>query len=239
MKKRINGVLISLLLLIAAFGFSIYPQQETVQEKPEAIEKVNIEELSTYVNEIDDYRESFNNNDIVARLVIEDIGIDSMITKTTNNSYYLTHNLAGEDDVLGNPFVDFRNELPLGEERQINIYSHNSDYASYQEELPFYKLEKYLDTETFNNAKDIYLYTDEEALKYQVYAVKIITTSNEHTRLDSKNAETWEKHLNYLVEDTSQCRGKCKLKDTDQLLILQTCNFQPRGSYILVIMKKV
>lgn len=213
--------------------------QKVIAEVPNEPVKIVEQVQEEYVSKINDYRSEYNNNDIVAELVIDDLEIDTLITKSTNNEYYLKHNLAGEEDVLGNPYIDFRNDLPLGQERQINIYSHNSDYYSYQEQLPFYKLESYLDEEKFNKSKNVYLYVEEEILKYEVYALKIITTDNEHTVLDSKSEDRWNKHLEKLLTDTKYCKDDCKLNSTDKLLILQTCNFQPKNSYILIILKRV
>lgn len=239
MKKRIIGVSLILLLLAVILNLRLYPSKVVAIEKTKPIDIGDLPVEEVYVSKINEYREEYSNNDIVAELVIDDLGIDSLITKSTNNEYYLNHNLTGNDDVLGNPYIDFRNELPLGLERQINIYSHNSDYYSYQEQLPFYKLENYLDEEKFDNSKNVYLYTEEEILEYEVYALKIITTDNEHTVLDSKSDARWDKHLEKLLTDTKYCKDDCKLDSTDKLLILQTCNFQPRDSYILIILKRV
>ena len=48
---------------------------------------------------------------------------------------------------------------------------------------------------------------------------------------------TW--NLTKLLEDTKYCKKDCQLTKEDQLLILQTCNYDPKGSYILLISKKI
>jgi len=232
-----KGKLILLVVLVVML-LSIATLNKTVEEPN--IEPVFEEvEKETYISKIKDYQSEYNNKDIIAELVVKDLEIDALITKSTNNSYYLDHDINKRESNLGNPFVDYRNSNNLWLERQINIYSHNSDYYAYQEKLPFYKIEKLLDKDTFEKTENIYLLTEKEKIEYEIVAIKIVTTDNEHTVLDSKSDERWNNHLTKLLSDTTYCKGDCKLDLNDKLLILQTCNYNPKGSYIILIAKKI
>ena len=236
--KKIKGTLVLLVFLVVTLLClsSIKTNGEVEITKP-VIEEEVIQE--TPIKKISEYRSEYDNKDIIARLVIEDLEIDTLITKSSNNSFYLNHDIHKNESNLGNPFIDFRNSNNLSNERQINIYSHNSDYSVYQEQLPFYKLEKLFDKDSFDKVKKVELYTEEEKIEYEIIALKVVTTDNEHTILDAKSNERWEQHLDKLLSDSKYCRDNCKLNLEDKLLLLQTCNYNPQGSFIILITKKI
>ena len=238
MKKRIKiglALLTSLIML-----FYMYKYLNNRNDNKEVIQSTQtIIESDIYENSIPDLRNIYNNQDIIAELKIPSISLDSVITKTTDNKFYLNHDAYKNNSILGNPYIDFRNEDNLDNEKQINIYSHNSSNSDYQDKLPFYKLENYLDKSVFENSSDIYLLTEEKQIKYQIVAVKVITSNNEHMILDTSNSDKWVKHIDNLLKDTVYCNDNCKLSKDDKLLILQTCHYNPVGSYLLVIAKKI
>ena len=57
--------------------------------------------------------------------------------------------------------------------------------------------------------------------------------------MDAKTDELWKEHLDKLLTNTKYCNSDCSLDGDSQLLILQTCNYQPNGSFLLVIARKV
>lgn len=189
---------------------------------------------------IETLKKAFHNDDIRARLVIKDIGLDAVITKSTNNVYYLKYNAYKKPSKYGNPFLDYRNHNNLDSEKQINIYGHNIYDELSSKNQPFAKLENYLDYNTFEKDNRIMLYTDKETLMFKVYAVKIITESErEHMIINDLNEEQWIQHYENLLSNTKYCKDECKLDKEDNILVLQTCHFDPKNSYILVIAKKM
>ena len=180
-------------------------------------------------------RKIYNNNDIIAKLVIKDINLNTVITKATNNVYYLKYDAYKKPNEIGNPFIDYRNNSNLTKEPQINIYGHNLEGDN---TLPFYNLTKYLNKETFTNSSDILLYLDNTVLKYEPYALKIVTEDEREHMILNPEETTIKNHLNKLLENTTYCKEDCILKETDDLLILQTCNFKPIDTYIILIAKK-
>ena len=207
----------------------------------DTLEQVVVSEVvpEVYVSQIDDYKSEYNNEDIVAELKIDGIGLDTVVTKGNNNDYYLNHDAFKNESIFGNPYVDFRNEFPLDEERQINIYSHNFKGDKYDDLLPFSKLESYLNEQVFSDSSDVNLFIADKAIKYEVYAVKIITTDNEHTIIDSSSDERWQHHLDNLLSDTLYCKDDCHLSSNEKILVMQTCNYNPEGSFLLVIARKI
>ena len=194
----------------------------------------------TIIPDISTLRLNYNNTDIMARIVIPSINLESIVTKTNDNEYYLKHDINKKSSIIGNPYIDYRNNDDLAHEKQINIYSHNVDNKEYAEYYPFAKLENFLNKDTFNKSSDITIYTDNRILKYQIYAIKIITKEeNEHMRLTPVDSLSWQTHLDALLTDYKYCKKNCKLEVDDDILILQTCYYHEKDSYIILIAKKI
>ena len=121
-------------------------------------------------------RKQFNNNNIVARLEIPGVEIDTYVARTTNNEFYLNHNAYNAYDELGYPFADYRNK-DLKNSKQINIYGHNSQVESLHEKLEMINLRAYLDKNFFDNYKYMYLSLDEGKYKYRI---ETRNTTNTH-----------------------------------------------------------
>ena len=195
-------------------------------------------EVEDYVNELPNYRSQYGNNDIVGKLTIPNINIDSLVVRTSNNTYYLDHNLYHQSDILGAPFFDYRN-TDLVNNRQINIYGHNTQDSRYYDQLPFINLEAYIDQNIFNNYKDVYLSIDEKQIKYKIVAIKIINNSdNEHMKLLFSGDDDFLNHSNKLLQNTLYKEDNLIINKNDKLLVLQVCHYNPMGSYLLVICKE-
>ena len=121
------------------------------------------------------YREYYNNEEVIARLEIPNV-FNLIITRTSDNEYYLNHSINKKSDIKGTEFMDYR-VTPYS--KQINIYGHNSLVY----DLPFKKLENYLDESFYNNNKYILLQHDSGRRIYQIFSFKRVTTDYEHMTL--------------------------------------------------------
>ena len=136
-----------------------------------------------YVSPISDLKIKYNNEDIITELVIPSLEIDEVVTKTINNEYYLNYDVYKNYSIYGNPYMDFRIDDTLLDEKQINIYSHNIEEKSLKNKVVFSKLEKLIDKEIFDKTQKMYLLTDEGKIEYDLYAVKLIKNDKEHMLL--------------------------------------------------------
>ena len=223
----VNNVCFSRDIVIITNNYYINPQEDDSGGevvKPE-LDLININKLK-----IDK-----GNNDIVGVVRIDSIGLNAIVVKGKDNEYYLKHDLAKNSSIFGTEFVDYRNNNDLAKEKQINIYGHNSRNEDYYSKLEFSKLNKITDKTTFNNLSDIYFYIDNDVLIYKPVIVKVITTDYEYTRLVFNNEEVLKKHLKNLSSNTMYCNGDCSISEDKDIIILQTCYYDPVGSYLLLI----
>ncbi len=256
LKKNKIKFLIAFTLIISLTFTTYYiytnnTPKETISPKVKEIIKKNktnknqntnndnkqIEKKDTYINQLPNYRNQYNNQSIFGKLVIPELEINTLVTKTNNNSYYIDHDIYNNYSILGNPFFDYRNKF-LSTDRQINIYGHNTQSEKYYDSLPFTNLEAYTDENIFNTVKNIYLEIDERQLIFQVIAVKIITNNdNEHMKLVFYSDEDFLNHSRKLLDNTL-FNDNTEITASDRLLVLQACHYNPKGSYLLIIAKE-
>ena len=189
-----------------------------------SLEKGNQDKLV----KLEEYQNYYHNDDIIARLVIEGTNIDSLLVKTTNNKFYLNHTLYKTKNYKGSNFVDYRTPL---DSKQINIYGHNSKEGN----MMFTELEKYLDKDFYEDHKYINLYDGKNTRVYEIASVYIDKTSHEHIIVNPSNRKD---HIDKLSQ-FSIYKTDTDLKEDDDLIILQTCYYKPKNSYLVVVAKRI
>ena len=168
----------------------------------------------------------------MGNIIIAGTDIDEYIVQTTDNDYYLKHNLKKEYDIAGAVFMDYRNSI---DDKKILIFGHN---ARKLETVPFHDLEKYLDKDFYNNNKYIDLKLGDEDSKWLIFSVMIVKKGdNTHMKLEF-NDDTWMQHLNYLKSNSIYNTG-VDIASSDKIVVIQTCNYNPENTYILVCAKRI
>lgn len=245
--KKILIVLIPIVVFVA--GYFVYdnfikrPGIPSVNKliddkKKQGYPNEQDKDVSNYVNELPNYRNQYGNQDIMGKLEIPGLNINTMIVRSSDNAYYLNYSLYRQWDGLGVPFFDYRN-LNLNSDRQINIYGHNTQKPEFYDQLPFTNLEAYMDEQMFKTYNDIYLSIDERQIKFELVATKIITDgNNEHMKLVFQNDADFLQHVNKLLSNTVYKSENAYFTSNDKMLVLQVCHYNPMGSYLLVIGKE-
>lgn len=213
MKK---AIFIFLFIILMSFGISI--------KKPN--KKVTV--VNTKRIKIDTVESA--NQDIVGHIKIPNTKIDYNIVKTTDNKYYLNHNIKKEIDPLGAVFIDYRNKLS---DRKILIYGHNSKTKI----APLKELENYLDYTYFKNNNLIYLKLENNNYIYKIFSVILIDKDNyTYTKLNYTTDE-YINHLNWL-QNASIHKSNVALEPNSHIIIIQTCNYYPKESFLLISAKR-
>jgi sortase B len=228
--KKVIKTLYSLLVIvfIALSAYSLY--RYINQEKENKNIKNNIKEEVSLIQEtlpLEYYKKYYLNEDIVGSLKIDGTNIDTLLVKATDNNYYLNHNLKKEYDEIGSIFVDYRVDL---DSKQINIYGHNSNVY----DVMFKELEKYLSKDFYENHKYITIWNGNKTIVYEIFSVQVITNNYEYMNVDSTD---WDKH----IEELNKSLYKTNITATtkDDILVIQTCNYNPINSFLIINSKKI
>lgn len=258
-KKKKNNALRTLLIIIAFIGlfltgyaiynwidsknFEVPSVKDLIYQKGQIDysdkDKYQYSPSTTYKNELPSIRSQYGNNNIVARLEIPGVDIDTYVARAQDNAYYLNHNIYNQYDELGYPFADYRNRN-LNEARQINIYGHSSQVESLHDKLELINIRAYLDKNFFDNYQYMYLSLDEAKYRYRVEAVKIVNSSDpEHMKVVFYNDNDFINHTQKLYQNTIYKRADTTITARDKLIVLQICNYNPPKSYLLVIAKQM
>ena len=121
--------------------------------------------------------------------------------------------------------MDYRNNI---DSKQINIYGHNS--RTY--DIPFRKLENFLNKDYFNKNKYIILQTELEKRIYEITAIKEVK-DNEHMQIKLQGSN-YLKHLDKLVDNAYHYR-EIKYDENSNILVLQTCSYANKDSYYIIV----
>jgi len=194
------------------------PPQNISQE-----EKENINKLFSEDTDLSQARKDNGNDEIVGRIEIPGV-FNLSLTQTKDNDYFIEYNIKKKRSNKGTEFIDFRNKMT---DKQINIYGHNSRLY----DLPFKKLENFLDKEFFNNNQYLLFQHEKGRRIYEIAAIKKVTTDYEHMIV---NAKDQKEHITKLLENPIQSR-ELEYDENTNIIVLQTCIRQEDGNYYILI----
>ena len=143
MKKRIIYIFISLFIIILIlFSFTKVSSSTKI--------KISNDKDDTNKQLITKYQKEYNNSDIKAILKIDDILL-TPIVQTTDNNYYLKHDINKNENNNGEVFLDYRIK---DDSKKIIIYGHNNPNGTYENHLNKLKNKSLYNTNTKINSKD-------------------------------------------------------------------------------------
>lgn len=233
LKRRFNWKILFVFTIIIFILIGTFYFLGTNKEKSKVDDKKKIVENDyAYENPFPYLREIYQNDDIIAEVEISSLDFKELVVKGNDNDYYLTHDIQKNKDKIGTTFLDYRTK-DIDKAKQINIYGHNSDYY----DLPFGILENYMDEKFFNNHQEITLKTDLNEYSYKIFAISTIPKESDEHMIISYEEEDFINHINKMREN-ALFDTKEKVTKKDQILILQTCLFNPE-KYLLLFAKKV
>ena len=236
--KRQLPIIILIGVCIICVGLLLLPTKEVQKEKTKTEEiakqegKEEVEEPQIDLGQPDiikQYQTEYNNPDIVAELEIPNTDIKTPIPRGTDNDFYLDHLPDKQESYLGSIFLDYRN---TPDDRKIIIYGHNSPNI----DTIFHGLEQYTNSDYYQTHQDIYLQTANQRYRYKIFSVYIATSNVSHVNLNLTNPE-YTRHLQWIKEQSLYDTG-ISINNED-IIILQTCYYNPQNSYLIIAGKKV
>ena len=228
MKKNIFVVIIACFLITLSTLFLFNLNNKKLENKK--IKKIINKTIENSKDDITNAKDSYGNEDIIGNITVSGTDIDEYIVQTTDNNYYLNHNLKKEYDIAGAVFMDYRNSV---DDKKILIFGHN---ARKLDTVPFHDLEKYLDESFYRENKYVDLKFNEDT-KWLIFSVMIVKKGNNtHMKLEFDD-NSWLEHLNYLKSNSIYDTG-VDVSFDDRIVVIQTCNYHPENTYILICAKK-
>ncbi len=222
-----------------AFGFSernLIDNSQTSWEAPNAFQKnadgvfIGFEELIK------------QNPDIVGWIKVDGTNIDNPVYKTTDNDYYINHNMNKKQSKYGAVFADYQNIIAKeGNSQSVVLYGHHmsdgSMFASLKNyrNLDFYKTHPIIDFTTLYNKA-----------KYKVFAVMITNAtadgdngnifSYRYTHFSSGKA-----FVNYTKDVKARSMLNCNVDiiETDEIIALSTCVYDFKEARLVVFARKI
>ena len=228
--KKILSIIIIFLIIALAIIIPLSIKDNTSQnELPlEKIEEVKedktLDRLFSKDIDLKEYQEKYNNEDITIRLEIPDM-FNILIVKGKDNKYYLNHDLYKKKDNKGSEFLDYRVNY---NSKQLNIYGHNSKTYN----IPFRKLEQFLNEDFFNKNEYILIQTPEGRRYYKIFSLKEVDTDYDHMRIN----QTGDKYLSHIANFLNNTMYKRDIKYTEKsnILVLQTCSYKNDDTYYII-----
>ena len=229
MKKNIFVVIIACFLITLSTLFLFNLNNKKLDNKK--VKKIINKTIENSKDDITNAKDSYGNDDIIGNITVSGTDIDEYIVKTTDNNYYLNHNLKKEYDIAGAVFMDYRNSV---DDKKILIFGHN---ARKLDTVPFHDIEKYLDESFYRENKYVDLKFNEDT-KWLIFSVMIVKKGNNtHMKLEFDD-NSWLEHLNYLKSNSIYDTG-VDVSFDDRIVVIQTCNYHPENTYILICAKKI
>ena len=172
-------------------------------------------------------RINHNNNEIIGRLEVPDM-FNVLVVKGINNESYLTINIDLKKDVMGATFMDYRVDPNSS---QINIYGHNSRDVNL--DVPFRRLEKFLDKTYFDSNPYIIFQYDGGKRVYKITSITEVYKDNkEHMRV-MKTGDDFVNHINTIISNPINSRS-VPFDANSKVIILQTCSHHLDNAVYLI-----
>ena len=161
--------------------------------------------------------------------------IDLPILQTTDNYFYLYHDLDRADDKRGMPFADYECDMKNG--RHLIIYGHNMGVNNTDR---FSNLQKYRDADYYTAHPYLQLDTLYKSEIYKIVAVYAVTSResdgdvfhfNEYIDLDDAAEQTF---LDEVAKRAFYTTGDYAYP-TERLLTLSTCTYQMDDARMVIL----
>lgn len=241
---------IGLLIAAGVIGYIALTQEPTViidePEKIISLEEIVVEDKDKYQINIDAdvvkmspdvdlaaERVAHGNNDIIGRLEVPGL-FNVLVVKGSNNSDYLDINVEKQSDVKGATFMDYRVNPTSN---QVNIYGHNS--REVQLDVPFRRLEKFLEKSYFDANPYIILQYDGGKRVYKITAITEVYNSNlEHMRVN-KTGNDFVNHMTTILNNNPINSRPMEFNASSNFILLQTCSHHLDDAVYLIIGQQV
>lgn len=243
-KKKILPIILAIFLIIALF-ILYFVSKDTVKYTKDRIVAENIKNDIEKSMKVDEKENNKNNDnytfekvkekypDVTSIIEIDDIGLKYPITQGNDNTYYLYHDLNGNNSDVGTIFVDYQNKSDFSDTNTI-IYGHNMREGFWQGDA-FGKLDHYVDDDFRQNANQIIkIKTPEKTLYYKMIAGYNIQKDSDYRTINPHNKR---EYIENIIKSSRIDFGEKNrhIKEDDKIITLSTCINSLDENYRFVI----
>ena len=195
------------------------PAESTTPEEP-------------YVSPID-FEELWEiNPDVIGWIRVPGTDIDYPIMYSKDdNSYYLTHNIYGEELTSASIFVEYYNHSDFSDFNTV-IYGHNMNDGRM-----FGQLHRYEDREFFDANRTVYIYLPDRTLAYRIFAAHFVSNDHILSVCKNKDPESCDAYLDSIFADESadaNIDGSVSVTTDDSIITLSTCDRYKRDQKFVI-----
>lgn len=210
------------------------------QEQAPVIHYTTDEGQSTPPPVLDEYKNLLNKNKrLIGWVKIDDTNIDYPVMQTTDNEYYLDHNLNQEYDKNGSIFMDKDCDV-LKPSTNFILYGHHMKSGQMFGSLSRYSDQSYYEKHPYIQFDTIYekgLYEIMYVFRSRVYSEDEIVFKY-YQFIDAQSEQEFDSYMNDMAEMSLYDTG-VTASFGDQLLTLSTCDYQEKNGRFVVVAKKV
>ena len=189
---------------------------------------------------LDEYKNLLNKNKrLIGWVKIDDTNIDYPVMQTTDNEYYLDHNLNQEYDKNGSIFMDKDCDV-LKPSTNFILYGHHMKSGQMFGSLSLYSDQSYYEKHPYIQFDTIYEKGQYEIMyvfRSRVYSEDEIVFKY-YQFIDAQSEQEFDSYMNDMAEMSLYDTG-VTASFGDQLLTLSTCDYQEKNGRFVVVAKKV
>lgn len=172
------------------------------------------------------------NAQVLGWITVPNTKINYAVALGTDNDYYLSHTLEGEDSKSGAIFFDYRTDGALSC-RHLIVYGHNMRAGTMFHDLGSYKYKDF-----FENNRIITLWAGSEKRQYEVYAAFIAPRDVYFIREKFQDDQHFLDYMNDLKQ-RSKFPTDVELSPAGQILTLSTCTYEEPDARFVVQARRV
>ena len=179
------------------------------------------------------------NSKIVGWITIEDTKIDYPVAQTTDNEYYLNHDLNQKEDRNGTIFLDTNCDI-IGPSTNLILYGHHMQSGNMFGGLGKYEDEKYYEKHKYITFDTLYEHGTYEVMyvfRSHVYAETEVAFKY-YQFIDAYSEVEFDSYMQEMAEMSFYDTGVTATFG-DRLLTLSTCDYQEKDGRFVVVAKKI
>lgn len=216
-------------------------ENQTAAALPAATPQFTLDDSVPEPKEVlDEYKNLLNKNKkLIGWVKIDDTNINYPVMQTSDNEYYLDHNLNQEYDKNGSIFMDKDCDV-LKPSTNYILYGHHMKSGQMFGDLDLYSNEEYYKEHPYIQFDTIYekgTYQIMYVFRSHVYREEEIAFKY-YQFIDVNSEQEFDSYMREMAEMSYYDTG-VSAQYGDQLLTLSTCDYQEKDGRFVVVAKKI